>query len=133
MTGGEIKRYEGPGSLAESFLDETLLCFPESRKVRRLLDGLGVATRNIHLICYPRLQYQGDKIVIGAFCFMSKISDFESFNERADETTSFHHVLEEAIGVASRCRGCGKKLPMDANFCSHCAKETKKRKLEREE
>ena len=128
--GGKIKGYEGPGSLAESFLDETLLCFPESRKVRRLLDGLGVATRNIHLICFPRLQCHGNKIVIVAFCFMSTIGDCESFNERTDETTSFHHVLEEALGVVNRCGGCGKMLPMDAKYCSHCATKTKKRKLE---
>ena len=83
--------------------------------MRRLLDGLGVAKRDIHLICFPELQCQGDNIVIAAFHFMSKISDYETFNERTDETTSFHHVLEEAIGVASRCGGCGEKLSMDAN------------------
>lgn len=128
---GKITKYLGPCSFAESFLDETLLCFPESRKLRRLLDGLGVAKRDIHVICYPRLQCQGNKIVVGAFHFVSMIGESDFFNERADaRSVSFHHVLEEAIGVASRCGGCGKKLPIGANYCFHCAKATKKRKLE---
>lgn len=126
---GEIINYLGCGGLAWSFHDETELCFPESRKVRQLLDGLGVAKREIRLICFPHLQCQGDKIVIVAFRFIATIGEYESFNERTDTSISFHHVLEEAIGVASRCGGCGKKLPMDANFV-HCAKETKKRKVE---
>ena len=130
---GEILGYLGVGTIACSFLDETVLCFPESRKVWRLLDGLGVAKRNINFMCFPHLRCHDNNIAIVAFHFVSIIGGCRLFNERKDKTISFHHVLEEAIGVASCCGGgCGKKLPIDANYCSHCGKITKKRKLEDE-
>ena len=133
---GKILNYLGTNTLASSFLDDTVLCFLESRKVRRLLDGLSVEKRDIHFMCFPHLRCQGNTLLIAGFSFMPMTGSSNapaSFDMITDETISFHHVLEEAMGVANRCGSCGKKLPMDANYCSHCAKETKKRKLEREE